>query len=49
MGGGYPKNLERLDLDSWVRSAPFMSVVQCHMDVYRAAASANERLRRVPV
>jgi hypothetical protein len=43
MGGGYPKNLERLPLDGWVRSPPFLSVVQCHMDVYRAAAAANAR------
>jgi acetoin utilization deacetylase AcuC-like enzyme len=43
MGGGYPKNPERLDLDGWVASRPFLSVVQCHMDVYRAAAAANAR------
>ena len=43
MGGGYPRNPGRLPLDGWVRSSPFLSVVQCHMDVYRAAASANAR------
>ena len=43
MGGGYPKNPDRLDLDGWVSSRPFLSVVQCHMDVYRAAAAANAR------
>ena len=43
MGGGYPKNPDGLDLDGWVASRPFLSVVQCHMDVYRAAAVANAR------
>ena len=43
MGGGYPRNPEQLPVDGWVRSTPFLSVVQCHMDVYRAAAVANAR------
>lgn len=43
MGGGYPKNPGRQPLEQWVMSPPFHAVVQCHMDVYRAAAAANAR------
>jgi len=43
MGGGYPRNPGRQPLEQWVMSAPFHAVVQCHMDVYRAAAAANAR------
>ena len=37
MGGGYPRDLDPL-------SGAFRDVVQAHMDVYRACASAHARL-----
>ena len=39
MGGGYPRDLDH-------DSAAFDDIVQCHADVYREAAAANERHAR---